>query len=59
MGRATPGVLDLMGISVRRVDRGAEVGPAVEAAIDDAFVSDQRVAVLLSQALLGRKQWTK
>jgi hypothetical protein len=35
------------------------VGPAVEAAIDDAFVSDQRVAVLLSQALLGRKQWTK
>jgi sulfopyruvate decarboxylase alpha subunit len=59
MGRATPGVLELMGISVRRVDRGAEVGPAVEAAIDDAFVSDQRVAVLLSQALLGRKQWTK
>jgi sulfopyruvate decarboxylase alpha subunit len=59
MGRATPGVLDLMGISVRRVDRGAEVGPAIETAIDDAFVSDQLVAVLLSQALLGRKQWTK
>jgi sulfopyruvate decarboxylase alpha subunit len=59
MGRATPGVLELMGISVRRVDRGAEVGPAIEAAIDDAFVSDQRVAVLLSQALLGRKQWTE
>jgi sulfopyruvate decarboxylase alpha subunit len=59
MGRATPGVLELMGISVRRADRDAEVGPAVEAAIDDAFVSDQRVAVLLSQALLGRKQWTK
>ena len=59
MGRATPGVLELMGISVRRVDRGAEVGPAIETAIDDAFVSDQLVAVLLSQALLGRKQWTK
>jgi sulfopyruvate decarboxylase alpha subunit len=59
MGRATPGVLGLMGISVRRVDRGAEVGPAVEAAIDDAFVSDQRVALLLSQVLLGRKQWTQ
>ena len=59
MGRATPGVLDLMGSSVRRVARGAEGGPAVEAAIDDAFVSDQRVAVLLSQALLGRKQWTE
>ena len=59
MGRATPGVLELMGISVRRVDRDAEVAPAIEAAIDDAFVSDQRVAVLLSQALLGRKQWTQ
>ena len=59
MGRATPGVLELMGISVRRVRDEAQVGPAIEAAIDDAFVSDQRVAVLLSQALLGRKQWTQ
>jgi sulfopyruvate decarboxylase alpha subunit len=59
MGRATPGVLDLMGISVRRVDHGAEVGPAIDAAIHDAFLSDQMVAVLLSQSLLGRKQWTK
>ena len=59
MGRATPGVLDLMGISVRRVDQGAGVGPAIDAAIDDAFLSDQMVAVLLSQSLLGRKQWTK
>jgi sulfopyruvate decarboxylase alpha subunit len=58
MGRATPGVLELMGISVRRVSDAAEVGPAMDAAIDDAFVSDQRVAVLLSQGLLGRKQWT-
>jgi sulfopyruvate decarboxylase alpha subunit len=59
MGRATPAVLELMGISVRRVDDGAEVGPTVDAAIDDAFVSDQRVAILLSQRLLGRKRWTK
>ena len=59
MGRATPGVLELMGISVRRVRDETQVGAAVEAAIDDAFVSDRRVAVLLSQALLGRKQWTK
>ena len=59
MGRATPRVLDLMGISVRRVDHGADVGAAIDAAIDDAFLSDQMVAVLLSQRLLGRKQWTK
>ena len=58
MGRATQGVLELMGISVRRVSDAAEVGPAMDAAIDDAFISDQRVAVLLSQGLLGRKQWT-
>jgi hypothetical protein len=48
-----------MGISVRRVDHGADVGAAIDAAIDDAFLSDQMVAVLLSQRLLGRKQWTK
>ena len=59
MGRATPAVLEAMGISVRRVDHGAEVGDAVDAAIDDAFVADQSVAILLSQRLLGRKQWTK
>jgi sulfopyruvate decarboxylase alpha subunit len=59
MGRAAPGVMELMGISVRRVDHGAEVGPAIEAALDDAFVADQQVAVLLSQGLLGRKQWTQ
>jgi sulfopyruvate decarboxylase TPP-binding subunit len=59
MGRATPRVLELMGISVRRVDHGADVGAAIDAAIDDAFLSDQMVAVLLSQRLLGRKQWTK
>jgi sulfopyruvate decarboxylase alpha subunit len=59
MGRATPKVLELMGISVRRVDHGADVGAAIDAAIDDAFLSDQMVAVLLSQRLLGRKQWTK
>jgi hypothetical protein len=51
--------MELMGISVRRVDHGAKVGPAIDAAIDDAFVADQQVAVLLSQSLLGRKQWTQ
>jgi sulfopyruvate decarboxylase alpha subunit len=59
MGRATPAVLELMGISVRRVDHEAEVGTVMDGAIDDAFLSDQRVAVVLSQSLLGRKQWTK
>jgi sulfopyruvate decarboxylase TPP-binding subunit len=59
MGRAAPAVMELMGISVRRVDHGAEVGLAIDAALDDAFLADQQVAVLLSQGLLGRKQWTQ
>lgn len=59
MGRATPAACALMGLSVRRVEQADEVGPAVGAALDDAFLADQAVAVLLSQSLLGRKEWTK
>jgi sulfopyruvate decarboxylase alpha subunit len=59
MGRATAGVLELMGVSVRRVEQADDVQPIVEAALDDAFVSNQSVAVLLSQRMLGRKKWTQ
>ncbi len=59
MGRATPAAFELMGVSVRRATKPEEVGPAVEAALHDAFMGDQPVAVLLSQALLGRKKWER
>lgn len=57
MGQATPGVLELMGAKVMRVDSADEVEETVSAAAALAFDSDQAVAVLLSQKLLGRKKW--
>ncbi len=59
MGRATQGVLELMGVSVRRVTDQAQAGGEVAAALDDAFLSEQPVAVLFSQSLIGRKTWVK
>ncbi|WP_342640033.1 phosphonopyruvate decarboxylase [Rhodoligotrophos ferricapiens] len=58
MGRATPVVLAAMGLTVHRIDRAEDVGPTIDMAIHDAFLSEQQVAVLLSQRLLGRKKWT-
>ena len=57
MGRATPTVLEAMGVTVRRVDEPEQVGECVQAAIDRAFGSGTAVAVLLSQRLVGRKEW--
>ena len=57
MGSATPEVLKLMGVQTFRVDRAEEAAETVEAAAQLAFDSDQAVAVLLSQRMLGRKKW--
>jgi sulfopyruvate decarboxylase TPP-binding subunit len=59
MSRATQGSLALMGVSVRRVDEAARMADAVQTAIDDAFLADQPVAILIGQRMLGRKQWLK
>ena len=59
MSRATQTTLSAMGVTVRRVDDAAQMPEAVQAAIDDAFLAEQPVALLISQRLLGRKQWTK
>ncbi|MEM7130609.1 MAG: phosphonopyruvate decarboxylase [Chloroflexota bacterium] len=55
MGQATPNVLGDMGVVVYRVDAPSDVAPMVEAAIKLAFDSRQRVAVLLSQRMIGTK----
>ncbi len=57
MGRATPRVLEEMGVAVRRVDDPERVGETVRTALDVAFEAGQAVAVLLSQRLIGRKDW--
>jgi sulfopyruvate decarboxylase alpha subunit len=57
MGRATPSVLELMGINVLRVDDPADVEETVSAAVDSVFLAGERVAVLLGQKMIGRKKW--
>jgi sulfopyruvate decarboxylase alpha subunit len=57
MGRATQGAFELMGVAVQRANTPEEVEELVGAALDAVFQGGQRVAVLLSQRLIGRKQW--
>ena len=59
MGKSTQRALELMGITVLRVTDPGEVEEIVGAAIESAFVAGEQVAVLLSQSLIGRKQWER
>lgn len=59
MGLATQQALELMGITVYRVDDPADVDETVSAALDTAFLAGGRVAVLLGQRLIGRKKWER
>lgn len=57
MGSKTRASFELMGFTVYRVDTAEEVAPAIEAAAKMAFDADQRIAILLSQKLIGKKNW--
>lgn len=57
MGRATPGALELMGVTVLRIQHADEAAEVVAAAATLAYDGDQQVAVLISQRMIGRKQW--
>ena len=57
MGRATQAALELMGVGTLRLDRPEDAAEIIAAAAALAFDSDQQVAVLISQRMLGRKQW--
>ena len=59
MGRATPGALELMGVKVMRVEEAEHAAETVASAATLAFDSDQQVAVLLSQRMIGRKKWVQ
>jgi sulfopyruvate decarboxylase TPP-binding subunit len=57
MGQAVEPVLSAMGVICMRVDRPEQVVPTVSAALAMVFQSGHAVAVLLTQKLLGAKQF--
>ena len=59
MGSKTQQTLELCGFRVERVEEAATAAESVQAAIDFAYNSNIGVAVLLSQKLIGRKNWVE
>lgn len=57
MGRATQQAFEIMGVRVLRIDDLSGLQDTIAAAAAMAFDSDQAIAVLLSQKMLGRKKW--
>lgn len=59
MGKATPAAFDIMGVTVFRLERPDDAGEMAAAAARLAFDSDQAIAVLISQRMIGAKKWTE
>jgi sulfopyruvate decarboxylase alpha subunit len=59
MGSKAQPALELMDVLVYRVERPQEAAEAVAAALAIAFNGDLATAVLLSQRLIGAKEWLK
>jgi sulfopyruvate decarboxylase alpha subunit len=59
MGSATPGALQLMGVTVLRIETPEEAAEVISAAATLAFDGDRQIAVLISQRMLGRKKWVE
>ena len=57
MGLGTPKVLEAMDVKTFRVDYENEVGDTVNAAANFAFNTRKSAAVLLSQKMIGAKQF--
>ena len=57
MGQATPKVLEAMDVKIFRADYKEEVGITVDAAAKYAFNTRRSSAVLLSQKMIGAKQF--
>ncbi len=55
MGQGTQPCLEAMGTRCYRVETAVEIVPATQAAVHMAYKSDQSVAILLSQRLIGAK----
>jgi len=59
MGSITDKVLRLSGFLTYRVENAEDVDDIVGAGCDMAFDGNLAVAILLSQRLIGRKQWVR
>ncbi len=59
MGTITENALRLCGFLTYRIETAADVDDVVGAGCDMAFDGNLLVAILLSQRLIGRKQWTR
>ncbi|MDW8371344.1 MAG: phosphonopyruvate decarboxylase [Geminicoccaceae bacterium] len=57
MGRAVPAVLEAMGVRLFSLERAEEAGAVLDGATGLAFGSEQRVAVLVRQRVLGAKRF--
>jgi len=59
MGQAAEASLNLMGVLTWRAEKPEDVEPLLRGAATMAFDGDQACAVLLSQQLIGKKEWSK
>jgi len=59
MGKATQAAFEIMGVTVFRLERAEDAGEIASAAAALAFDSDQPIAVLISQRMIGAKKWTE
>ncbi|BAM87578.1 sulfopyruvate decarboxylase subunit alpha [Bradyrhizobium oligotrophicum S58] len=59
MGKATQAAFEIMGVTVFRLERAEDAGEIASAAAMLAFDSDQPIAVLISQRMIGAKKWTE
>ena len=57
MGQGTQPGLEAMGTRCYRIETSTEIVPTIDAATGMAFRSDQSVAILLSQRLIGAKNF--
>ena len=57
MGQGTPKVLEAMDVKIFRADYKEEVGITVDAAAKYAFNTRRSSAVLLSQKMIGAKEF--
>jgi sulfopyruvate decarboxylase TPP-binding subunit len=57
MSRATQPSLEAIGLKVMRAEMPEDLVETVESAAALAYDSDQQIAVLIGQRLIGKKKW--